>query len=594
MNLQISDEPVLTETLDVLENFRAFLHQTLQTCYIRGNATRLVNCCPHRRRPSPLRLVLLRMPGYADDTEQRSQDPVPASRLDASLQGRRVPDSASPQLRSGNRSGTHPSYVRSNPSIDEWLCALPEDKKFEVVDEMSLPPSKRSRSSDSLISQLSQSGDGTESTVSREKKYAAYRDVNYPVVLETKGSFMRSSEAGLVPEDKALHEELLHTVQTKPTSPLFNSQYDRFHSLLRGRSESRIYLDLHPLIVPSAENLFIMGRKEFEGLVEGHNDLWVKAVPFYGPRPQPDHTYGFKWSNFTEKERKKLNIDPSDKSYFTAREDIYFPFLTSEVKCGKQGLDLADRPNAHSMTIALRGIVELYRKANRAADVHQRVLGYSISHDEHNARIYAHYPEIDGDKTTYWRETIKELNLCDSQENWTPGQFTLNVCQRFAPKLLARLKSVINQLPDPTQPASELAGLDDLSVQISQDDASAPESQDVSFRKPRKAGGLHTELRTMIQDLQRQLEQQRREPEQQRREPEQQRREPEQQRKESEQQRKESEAQRAALVDQLERQRKELLTQMEEQQRKAAEQHKELLDLLKQRGEQMRKIMERS
>ena len=56
---------------------------------------------------------------------------------------------------------------------------------------MSLPPSKRSRSSDSLGRRLSQSGDGTETTVSRDKKYSAYRDVNYPVVLETKGSFMR-------------------------------------------------------------------------------------------------------------------------------------------------------------------------------------------------------------------------------------------------------------------------------------------------------------------------------------------------------------------------------------------------------------------
>jgi hypothetical protein len=145
---------------------------------------------------------------------------------------------------------------------------LPASDNF---DNMSLPPSKRSRSSDSLGRRLSQSGDGTETTVSRDKKYSAYRDVNYPVVLETKGSFMRPSEAGLVDEDKRLYERLLLTSQPKPHNSLFDDeQFETFHSLLRGRSEARVYLHLHPLIVPSAENLYISGREEFGGLIEGY------------------------------------------------------------------------------------------------------------------------------------------------------------------------------------------------------------------------------------------------------------------------------------------------------------------------------------
>jgi hypothetical protein len=54
---------------------------------------------------------------------------------------------------------------------------------------------------------------------------------------------------------------------------LFGDQYDQFHTLLRSRSKSRIYLNLHPLIVPLVENLVIKGRKEFEGLIKGYNDL---------------------------------------------------------------------------------------------------------------------------------------------------------------------------------------------------------------------------------------------------------------------------------------------------------------------------------
>jgi hypothetical protein len=49
---------------------------------------------------------------------------------------------------------------------------------------------------------------------------------------------------------------------------------------------------------------------------------------------------------------------------------IYFPFLTCEVKCGATALNIADRQNAHSMTMAVRGIVELFRLIKRKKKLH--------------------------------------------------------------------------------------------------------------------------------------------------------------------------------------------------------------------------------
>lgn len=423
--------------------------------------------------------------------------------------------------------------LRSEPAdapspIEKWLSRLPQSTDFEpfenadILDEMSQPPAKRSRSAGSLDEQ---SRDGSESEMSRDKKYSVYKDVNYPVVLETKGSFMRPSKAGIIDEDQALCDKLFTTSQPIPNDTLFDEHFRVFHSNLLGRSEARICTDLHPRVMPSVGNLYICGsNNEFEGLIEGHNDPWVKSIPFYGPRPQPDHTYGFKWFNFSEQQRRKLNIEPTIKSYYAAREDIYFPFLTGEVKCGKHGLELADRPNTHSMTIALRGFVDIYRRLNRSAEVHRRVLGFSISHDDGGVRIYAHYPEIDGAKTTYWRESLRIFNLGDDKgkERWKCYQFTLNVCKLFALPLLKRLKGLIDELPDPAAQSFELAAtMDKISVQSSQDDTSTPESQDGGFKKPGR--GLNAELRSMIQSLQRQLEQQRQDAEQQRREAEQQR-----------------------------------------------------------------------
>jgi len=445
---------------------------------------------------------------------------------------------------------------------------------------MDRPSSKRSRSSDSFGRRSSQSGDGTESTVSRDAKYSAYKDINYAVVLETKNSFMRVSKAGIVDEDRTLCHRLLLADQPIPHESMFDDdRFEEFHSILQGRSEARVYLDLHPLLVPSAENLFISGQTTVENLVQGYNDPWVKAIPFYGPRPQPDHTVGFRWSTFTNEQRWKLGIDPTAKSCYTAREDIYFPFLTSEIKCGKQALDLADRQNAHSMTIAVRAVVELFRKVGRAMEVHRNILGFSISHDDKTVRIYGHYPEIDGESTAYYRSTIKEFSYSndDGKERWTPYRFTRNVYEIFVPTHLERIKSAVDQLQDSVvEPLNSTLDFDEEYALSSQDVVSSgPESQAQGvFLKPgtRKAGGINAELRTMIQSLQQQLEQQRKESEQQRQEAKQQ----------LEQQREEVKQREEILMAQLEQQRKD-----------SEQQRKELMLLLNQQSEQLKQLLGR-
>jgi len=88
----------------------------------------------------------------------------------------------------------------------------------------------------------------------------------------------------------------------------------------------------------------------------------------------------------------------------TAREEISFPFLTSKVKCGKHGLELADRLNAHS-------IVNFYRRIDRLIDVHRRVLEFLGFCDDNGVHMYVHHPEVDSDKKTCWRDTLLELTL---------------------------------------------------------------------------------------------------------------------------------------------------------------------------------------
>ena len=53
---------------------------------------------------------------------------------------------------------------------------------------------------------------------------------------------------------------------------------------------------------------------------------------------------------------------------------IHFPFFTCETKLNSTGLDIADRKNLHYMALVVRAIVELFRMANRAEELHREFL----------------------------------------------------------------------------------------------------------------------------------------------------------------------------------------------------------------------------
>ncbi|KAK5449729.1 hypothetical protein LTR55_012221 [Exophiala xenobiotica] len=128
---------------------------------------------------------------------------------------------------------------------------------------------------------------------------------------------------------------------------------------------------------------------------------------------------------------------------------MYFPFFSSEVKCGAAALDVADRQNAHSMTLAVRGVVELFRLVKREQELHREILAFSISHDHRSVRIYGHYPVIEGKKTTFYRHPIRTFDFTeqDGKEKWTAHKFTKSVYDIWMPAHFKRLCSVIDAIP---------------------------------------------------------------------------------------------------------------------------------------------------
>lgn len=317
----------------------------------------------------------------------------------------------------------------------------------------------RKKSSSSLRGKQSETSSVTPSstTPSDEKpravKSAPYQDPRYKTILATKGSFMGKSELGITDTSKSLCRTIFKKEQTVPQDSLFRDDlFDKTCEKIQDRNEARVVQDITRLIVPSAETLATFGAKHLEILAESVNEGWNNSIPVTKTRPQPDYSVGFRREAFTEDQLKRLEPfvgELTDTSFFMATYYMYFPFLTCEVKCGAAALDIADRQNAHSMTMAVRGIVELFRLVKREKELHREILAFSISHDHRTVRIYGHYPIIDGNKTTFYRHPIHEFSFTalDGKEKWTAYKFTKNVYNAWMPTHLKRLCSIIDNLP---------------------------------------------------------------------------------------------------------------------------------------------------
>jgi hypothetical protein len=98
-------------------------------------------------------------------------------------------------------------------------------------------------------------------------------------------------------------------------------------------------------------------------------------------------------------------------SLFISIYYIYFPFLIYEVKYGAAALDITDRQNTHSITIAVRSIIELFRLVKREKELYREILAFLVSYNYRTVRIYGYYPVIDGNKTTFYRYPIYEFSF---------------------------------------------------------------------------------------------------------------------------------------------------------------------------------------
>ena len=97
-------------------------------------------------------------------------------------------------------------------------------------------------------------------------------------------------------------------------------------------------------------------------------------------------------------------------------DEMYFSFLTAEMKCDNEALNVADQQNAHSAAVAANVVVELYRLMSRQDELHQKILTFSVSHDHQAVKIYDHYALIKGKEIIFYRHLIHHFSLISQDE----------------------------------------------------------------------------------------------------------------------------------------------------------------------------------
>ena len=290
----------------------------------------------------------------------------------------------------------------------------------------------------------------------REQKSAPYRHPRYEGQLQERGSFMDDHEEGISTQSEKLCQKLLQTPRKPPEHTLFSDDnpFKKTCRRLRGGSETKVIRDIAQLIVPSAEILADYGARHLEILRETTNAGWINAIPFCGPRPQPDFGLGFKREAFSREQLQKLQPfignELQDCSYIAATYNIYLPFLTSEVKCGASALDVADRQNLHSQTISLRNLIELFRLVGRLDELHREINGYSISHSDEYVRIWAHYIVVEKQDFTFHRHPVSKFDIsptAEGDQRWKAWTIVMNILEFWVPDHFKNVCSAIDMLP---------------------------------------------------------------------------------------------------------------------------------------------------
>ena len=212
-------------------------------------------------------------------------------------------------------------------SIDRWIETIPWpqcsfDKGFKMSQYQLAR--KRSSSTTSYTQSVKEGENPPSHTPEYERKVLAPAGI----ILDH-----QIGENAITPDCKELCTTLLSATYELPQNSLFEG--DLFWKVMNGirsRNEPRVVRDIGPYVIPSAEQLEILGSSTTKHLREEIQAEWTKCESLAGPTSKPDFTVGFSSSAFTEDEIEELKAYSTRQKPTEIVEGLYFPFLICEAK----------------------------------------------------------------------------------------------------------------------------------------------------------------------------------------------------------------------------------------------------------------------
>jgi hypothetical protein len=264
---------------------------------------------------------------------------------------------------------------------------------------------------------------------------------------------------------------------------------------------------------------------------------------------------------------------------------MYFPFLMIETKCGREGLNVADRQNMHSCSVAVRAILRIeqeadkYREEAKLEELSGQILVYSISHDEQDVRLYGHYAIIQGEKWTYYRYRIDTFNILSSQRHLLSlYNFGQNVLKAHVLGHVERLKGALLAQPEPSALSFDTTGMslnEDSQQNLPERDADGfvvPALPDASKSKESAKTEPNDKLMEQISKLMAQLKGEREQHEE--------------ERKKDKEERKRDKQEYKEQVEQLRQEKKEREEQLRQDNKEREERQKEIIALLREKSKE--------
>lgn len=168
--------------------------------------------------------------------------------------------------------------------------------------------------------------------------------------------------------------------------------------------------DITLLIALFAETLATCGDTELEHFVFDINERWRKSISIIETQSQSDRCVGFDSFAFIWSQQQRLkhcigHFTPVEYvSSFLATWRMYFPFFACE--SGMRQLDVSDKQDAHSMTMAARNIAEFFKLVNRDDELRRKVLAFFISHNATTVTVYGYYAVVKDRAAEFYRHSI--------------------------------------------------------------------------------------------------------------------------------------------------------------------------------------------